>query len=151
MWIAMLASAVYVTPAILNAVCVAPSSPYYNGLLVVIAVVLSFALQLLTFGLLFIPDALLDYEHQPPMSMRKWLLRYGGNALLTGASMGLISFIALLSWPWIQAHNASISVAFVGGILVKTLVFPLVKGLVTGTLFKKLLEWVRRDDDKPKA
>jgi hypothetical protein len=43
----------------------------------------------------------------------------------------------------VGSEQRSITIAFVGGLLVKTFLIPLIKGIVTGALFKWFMNWLR--------
>jgi hypothetical protein len=49
----------------------------------------------------------------------------------------------------VGAGQSSVTLAFVGGLLVKTFLIPFIKGLVTGALFKWFMSWLR--GGKPKS
>jgi hypothetical protein len=50
---------------------------------------------------------------------------------------------------WVGTGQGVVTTAFVGGLLVKTFLIPLIKGIVTGALFKLFLRWLR--GGKPKS
>lgn len=52
---------------------------------------------------------------------------------------------------WVGAGQREVTTAFVGALLVKTFAIPLVKGIVTGTLFRWFMRWLRGGKDTEKA
>jgi hypothetical protein len=48
-------------------------------------------------------------------------------------------------FTWVGTGQGLVTTAFVGGLLVKTLLIPLIKGIVTGALFKLFMGWLRGD------
>lgn len=38
-----------------------------------------------------------------------------------------------------------VTIAFMGGLLIKTFAIPLIKGIVTGALFRWFMKWLRSD------
>lgn len=48
---------------------------------------------------------------------------------------------------WVGAEQSSVTIAFVGGQLIKTFAIPLIKGIVTGALFKRLITWLHAGKD----
>jgi hypothetical protein len=52
---------------------------------------------------------------------------------------------------WIGAGQHSVTVAFVGALLIKTFAAPLIKGIVTGALFRWFMKWLRGGKDTKKT
>jgi hypothetical protein len=50
---------------------------------------------------------------------------------------------------WVGPGQRSVTIAFVGGLLVKTFLIPFIKGIVTGALFKWFMGWLRGNKAKP--
>jgi hypothetical protein len=68
--------------------------------------------------------------------------------------LGVIALVSLLFFrfgPWIVTLQRSVPIAFVGGLLVKTIIIPSIKGTVTGTLLKWFVSWLRGGKETKKA
>jgi hypothetical protein len=48
-------------------------------------------------------------------------------------------------FTWVGAGQGHVTAAFVGALLFKVLLIPLIKGIVTGAAFKLLMRWLRGD------
>mgnify|MGYP001432942962 CR=1 FL=1 len=65
---------------------------------------------------------------------------------LVGVGYGIYAYL-----HWVGAGQASITVAFVGALLIKALVIPLIKAVVPGAAFKWFMDWLRGDKSKKQA
>lgn len=62
---------------------------------------------------------------------------------LAGVSYGVYRYLT-----WIGPGQQSVTIAFVGGLLVKTFLIPFIKGIVTGALFRWFVNWLRGGKDQ---
>jgi len=46
---------------------------------------------------------------------------------------------------WVGSGQRSVTIAFVGSLLIKPFLIPFLKGLETGAIFKKIMDWLRGD------
>lgn len=65
---------------------------------------------------------------------------------LAGVGYGLYYY-----FTWVGAGQSSVTIAFVGGLFVKTFLIPLIKALVTGTLLKWFMKWLHGGKDTKNA
>ena len=86
----------------------------------------------------------------------KCSLPYGvalAAGLLVCCTLALLPFVgvgyALYRYvTWVGVGQGVVTTAFVGGLLVKTFLIPLIKGIVTGALFKWFMGWLRSSNPK---
>lgn len=160
------------------------NSTYQDWLIIGLAVVGGFLIQLLGWGLLSLGLALISvlsptslgpvrsrflFLHQPfyPRSLRYhrttakvyrpfaerlsyWLgsLLYPVIVVLPFAAVGYGFYLWL---TWVGPDQREVTIAFVGGLLLKTFLIPFIKGIVTGALFKWFMNWLRGGKDTKAA
>lgn len=75
-----------------------------------------------------------------------WVATLVATVLLpvVGVGYGLYRY-----FTWVGPNQRAITMAFVGALLIKTFAIPLIKGIVTGALFKWFLKWLRGGRDIP--
>jgi hypothetical protein len=128
-------------PLLIEAVGLSGSS-YRDILLIVIAVFAGFILHL--FG--WFIEILMESQ-----ARRQGVEKIAGNEGLTS-----VFFIVIFGFPLLvmllalsfylnvaSAGKQSVTVGFVGALLVKTFLFPLIKGIVTGAIFMWFKNWLR--------
>jgi len=54
-----------------------------------------------------------------------------------------VGYALYLYFSWVGSEQRTVTIAFVGGLLVKTFLIPFVKGIVTSSAFKVLMGWLR--------
>lgn len=129
-------------------------TPYQDAFVIGVAVFAGFLVQLLGWSLLGLlavvgkstsnPDS--DSEREPlAFSAPTYVLAFGCVMLLVVALWPLagVGYGLYRYFTWIGAGQRTVTVAFVGGLLVKTFLIPLIKGLVTGALFRWFVQWLR--------
>jgi hypothetical protein len=116
------------------------STPYEDALVVGVAVLAGFIVQLLG----WLIGALAG------LITASWL---DGTLVATvvvlplaGVGYGIYRYLT-----WVGAGQRSVTIAFVGGLLIKTFAIPLIKGIVTGALFKWFLNWLRGGNTKARG
>jgi hypothetical protein len=130
-----------VAPPLVQSVGLA-NTAYQDALVIGAAVLAAFLVQLLGWSLVAFLEWLDAFNHVPDGG---WSLFYAVAVL----SFAGISYAFYRYFTWVGAGQRSITVAFVGGLLVKTFLIPLIKGIVTGALFKWFMTWLR--GGKPKS
>src|SRR5262249_16380771 len=100
---------------------------YQDWLLIGVALLPAFLVQLGGWSLMLL------LVRTPRWSERQLLLVFYPVASLPliGVGYGLYRY-----FTWVDADQRSVTVAFVGGLLVKTFLIPLIKGIVTGAFIK---------------
>ena len=95
--------------------------------------------------------------------LRLWLEKRTGDVYIWEKVLPFVvlptdlAFMAALGYGlyryfiWTGPGQGSITIAFVGGLLVKTFLIPLIKGIVTGALFKWFMNWLRGGKDTKTA
>lgn len=135
--------------------------PYQDELIVGIAVVAGFLVQLVAWCFLavitasllrFLPGlartitnvnfALVSQSVYMPTTVfsRRRVVYFAVLGLVPLAGVG---YVLYRYYAWIGVGQRSVTVAFVGALLVKTFLIPLIKGIVTGALFKWFVGWLR--------
>lgn len=66
------------------------------------------------------------------------ILALGLLVPFAGVGYGIYRYLT-----WAGAGQRTVTVSFVGGLLVKTLAIPLIKGIVTGAIFRWFTGWLR--------
>lgn len=74
---------------------------------------------------------------------RGWVLLVGVSVVAIPLPFVVVLYALYRYVTWIGPGQSSVTIAFVGGLLVKTFLIPLIKGIVTGTLFKWFMKWLR--------
>jgi hypothetical protein len=126
------------------------STSYVDWVLIAIAVLVSVLFQLVVYGLGAISNAL---EPVIRFDAPRWQQRRLRITSLV-FDLGVIALVSLLFFrfgPWIVTLQRSVPIAFVGGLLVKTIIIPSIKGTVTGTLLKWFVSWLRGGKETKKA
>ncbi len=120
---------------------------YLDWLIIAIAVLAGFLVQLLGWCLLiaWVPISGLLVVGAIGRIMAVILLVIACLLPFAGVGYALYRYFALVG-----ADQRTVTIAFVGGLLVKTLVIPLIKGIVTGAAFKVLMRWLRGKESKSK-
>ena len=62
--------------------------------------------------------------------------------------MAVVGYGLYLYFTSVGADQRTVTIAFVGGLLVKTFLIPLIKSLVTGAAFKVLMDWLRGGEEE---
>lgn len=142
------------------------NGPYQDASIIATAILAGFLAQLIgwcvalcllaagkemTFRLLYTPnvDRVVGISFTNRLSMViEWLFFPMASALLplVGVGYGIFRY-----FTYVGAGQHYITVAFVGSLLIKTLLIPFVKGLVTGAIFRWFIRWLRGDKAKPKG
>jgi hypothetical protein len=73
------------------------------------------------------------------------------NSLQVSLPLAVVGYGIYRYFTWLSVSQHSITIAFVGALLVKTFLIPLIKGIVTGALFKFFMRWLRGDKPKPRG
>jgi hypothetical protein len=132
----------FIAPTVLQRAGLA-SSDYQDVFNLAVAVLTGFLVQFLgwvfAFGVLApladylegLPDWVSDVLYFPFVAVFALLP-------LVGVGYGIYRYLT-----WVGAGQRSIAVAFVGGLLVKALLIPLIKGIMTGALFRWFMRWLR--------
>jgi hypothetical protein len=127
------------------------NTSYQDTFVIAVAFIAGFLVQFLGWCLVGIYTIM--GKHQPDGShwwhiliLLMYIAAYPVALFMPLASVGYGIYRYL---TWVGAGQRSVTVAFVGGFLLKVFLIPFIKGLVTGALFKWFLGWVR--GDKPKS
>lgn len=120
------------------------NSQYKDWLVIVVAVLAGMLVQLLGTGMwMFI----FDLEKGEHISNVGCVVTVSSAVVLVaGLGYGIYRYLT-----WIGAGQREVTIAFVGGLLVKTFLIPLIKGIVTGALFKWFMSWLRGGKDTKSA
>lgn len=133
--------------------------PYQDELVIGIAVVTGFLVQLLgwccvaliTASLVrFFPRLAVGMIRYDVMNQTAWMpsrvfarrriVYYAVLALLPLAGVGYALYRYL---TWVGEGQQAFTIAFVGALLVKAFLIPFVKGIITGAIFKYFVNWLR--------
>ena len=126
------------------------SNTQYQGTLVIaIAVVAGFCIQALGWLILAFAAAALEASGA---YLGGWKPSYQWSFLVMMGILPLtcVGFCAYLYLTWVGAGQRSVTIAFVGALLIKTFLIPFIKGIVTGAIFKWFMSWLRGDKVKTK-
>jgi hypothetical protein len=126
-------------------------TPDQDALVIGLAVLAGFLVQSLGWFVLvsaLLVVALISYRFSLPNAVAL------ASGLLVCFILAVLPFVgvgyALYRYvTWVGSGQGLATIALVGALLVKTLLIPLVKGIVTGALFKWFMTWLR--GDKPKS
>ena len=121
-------------------------TPYQDAFVIAVAVVAGFLVQILG-GCIHLLARMLGGFVPPmavpiadlPLVFGLLLLPFGCALLpLAGVVYSVYRYLT-----WLGAGQGLVTTALVGGMLIKTLLVPLSKGIVTGALFKLFMGWLR--------
>jgi hypothetical protein len=118
---------------------------HYQDILVIgIAVLVGFIVQVIGWALVEIVIAL-DLSYSLPITISRLLFNLAVLLPLCGVALILYRYFNEIS-----LEQRTAAVAFVGGLLVKTVAIPLIKAILTGAAFGFLMRWLRGGKDKSK-
>lgn len=86
---------------------------------------------------------------QPDMPFWKRLVRSLPSLIFVVVWLALTFRLISVYSDLVKSEGSEITIAFLGAVFVKTLVFPAIKALVTGKVVKWLLRWIRDGGSKP--
>lgn len=115
---------------------------YADWLMIAIAVLASFLVQVVTWGIVSV-DIALEPKVRPDLPLVKKVL------LRLTSFIPFLLFIAPFTYglyryvKWIETEQPTALIAFVGGLLLKTLVIPAIVGAVRSRAFKLFMRWLR--------
>lgn len=131
-------------PSLIQVVGLADTS-YSDWLVIAVAVAAGVLVQTLGWVLLLLfgtatPEA--DYWDNTRPLLQTLLFLFVILVLilwpLAGVGYGIYRYLT-----WIGAGQREVTIAFVGGLLIKMFAIPLVKGIVTGALLRWVMNWLR--------
>jgi len=136
-----------VTPSLVRFAGRLSDSPDQDALVIGAAVLAGFLVQSLVWFLLvsaLLVVALISYRFSLPYAVALV------SGLLVCFTLAVLPFVgvgyALYRYvTWVGSGQGLVAIALVGGLLVKTLLIPRIKGLVTGALLKWFMTWLRGD------
>ncbi len=155
-WLVWFVGSVWSLAGLVLGAVVAPSlvqsvghlaTPYQGALVTGVAVLAGFLVQSLGW-LLLVPTlyvvVLIPQHLSWPNAARQ------ASVLLVCFVFAVVPFAgvgyALYRYvTWVGTGQGLVTTAFVGGLLVKTLLIPFIKGIVTGALLKWFMGWLRGD------
>jgi hypothetical protein len=127
-----------IAPSLLQLVGLAHAT-YSDWLVIGVAVVAGFFVQLIGFTLVNILNAVTPGDWGDLPVLQLWLLVPIGIVFIllpfAGVGYGIYRYLT-----WVGPSQRSVTVAFVGALLAKTLLIPLIKSIVTGALIR----WIAR-------
>jgi hypothetical protein len=132
-------------PAVLAAMRLT-HSPFYDWMLIAIAVVAGILVQMAMTGVAGASNAL-EPKPRPDLPRGKRLLLRLRYYVFNSAVVILGAILVARYLDWIQSEQRAITIAFVGALLVKSIVLPGVKTLIMGKAAKRLWHWIQ-DADK---
>jgi hypothetical protein len=103
-----------------------------------VAVLAGFVVQFLGWWMLLMAEE--RWNAVTDLSFTVGLVSVLVAVLLPFAGVGYGIYLYFTS---VAADQRTVTVAFVGGLLVKTFVIPLIKAIVTGAAFRVLMRWLR--------
>lgn len=120
-------------------------SPYTDWLTIAVAVFAGFLVQLVGWALYISLYSRFIYDHLPRkvltgLAMAEWFVPFAG------VGYGIYRYLI-----WVGSDQRTVTIAFVGGLLIKTFAIPLIKGILTGALFRWFMHWLHGDKDTKKA
>lgn len=149
-----------VAPSLVQIVGLA-NTPYTDWLVIAIAVLAGFLVQLLSFVLILSRLSVVDKANRLAAGTRFGRSNVGVTiniiTILATSLIALLLPLAGVSYgiyrylTWEGAGQREATIAFIGGLLIKTFVIPFIKGIVTGTLFRWIMKWLRGGKDTKSA
>jgi hypothetical protein len=124
------------------------NTPFQDPLVIGIAVFAGFLIQFFGWLLRYLLDRFIISIREDWMGLREAVACLTLPVIIllpcAGVGYGVYRFLT-----WIGPVERPTTIAFVGGLLVKTFLIPLIKGIVTGALFRWFMGWLR--GGKPKS
>lgn len=133
---------------------------YQDWLVIGIAVLASVVTQVLSMSLLLLvavglalfidatTTVLVMHDFLESVAISSMAVMFFIASLLPIAAVGYGIYRYL---SWVGAGQRTVTIAFVGALLIKTFAIPLIKGIATGALFRWLMKWLRGGKDTKKA
>lgn len=118
---------------------------FQDWFVIAVAVIAGFFVQCLGWFLLGVTEVAY-FKDWVPVSARWPMFSVALVLPLAGVVYGIFRYLT-----WVGAGQREVSIAFVGGLLVKTFLIPLIKGVVTGALLRWFMHWLRGGNDKKAA
>lgn len=132
-----------VAPSLLQLVGLAHTS-YTDGLVIAVAVVAGLLVQLLGTVLSVLSVHLFPIKTN---GLGWYVIELGGCVVvlfpLVGVGYGIYRYLT-----WVGPGQRSVTVAFVGGLLIKTFVIPAIWGAIKSSAFQAFMRWLRGDKVK---
>lgn len=113
------------------------NAPYQNAMVITIAVLAGFVVQFLGWFVAIVLKAVDDplFYYSSPMPSHLTLVRLW--------PLGAVCYGIYRYFTIVGVARQSAVIAFVGGLLVKTVLIPFTKAIITGAVMKMFIRWLR--------